>query len=230
MRDMVNEGLAGAAASRIAPLPMADRGRSRRVASSTIVSYRRRMDIIEDEAAARLARRLRLEREMRGWSLADLAECSGVSKAAISKIERQEASPTAALLVRLAAAFDLTLAGLLIRAEGGDERLIRAEAQPLWRDPATGYVRRQIHARADHPVELVEVTMPAGGRVALPAASYVRIRQIVWVTAGRLRLSEGGTAHDLGPGDCLSLGPPADVVFENLGPEPATYVVALARA
>ncbi|WP_310539129.1 helix-turn-helix transcriptional regulator [Phenylobacterium sp.] len=63
-----------------------------------------------DDSGALLANRLRLERDMRGWSLADLAERSGVSKATISKIERQEVSPTAVILIRLAGAFDLTLA------------------------------------------------------------------------------------------------------------------------
>src|SRR5882757_9462683 len=70
-----------------------------------------------DDTGPRIARRIRLERSARGWSLADLAESSGVAKATISKIEREEMSPTAVTLVRLAAAFDLTLAGLLVRAE-----------------------------------------------------------------------------------------------------------------
>ena len=82
------------------------------------------MDTIVDDLSARLAQRLRLERD-RGWSLADLAERSGVSKATISKIERAEVSPTAVVLVRLASAFDLTLAGLMLRAEGQGERLSR---------------------------------------------------------------------------------------------------------
>ena len=70
------------------------------------------MSTIGNETSARIARRLRLERDARGWSLADLAERSGVSKATISKIEREELSPTAVILVRLASAFDLTLAPL----------------------------------------------------------------------------------------------------------------------
>ena len=75
------------------------------------------MTTIVDDTGARIAHRLRLERDARAWSLADLAERSGVAKATISKIEREEMSPTAVILVRLAAAFDLTLAGLLTRAE-----------------------------------------------------------------------------------------------------------------
>ena len=82
------------------------------------------MDTIIDDLGTRLAHRLRLERDSRGWSLAELAEHSGVSKATISKIERAEVSPTAVILVRLAGAFDLTLAGLMLRAEGQGERLV----------------------------------------------------------------------------------------------------------
>ena len=115
------------------------------------------MAILIDDPGPQIARRLRLERDARGWSLADLAERSGVSKATISKIEREEASPTAVILVRLAGAFDLTLAGLLLRAEGEGQRLSRAADQPVWRDPASGYRRRQVFSRPDHPLEVVAV-------------------------------------------------------------------------
>lgn len=187
------------------------------------------MDNMVDDAAARIARRVRLEREARGWALAGLAERSGVSKAMISKIEREEVSPTAVILVRLAAAFDLTLAGLLVRAEGGDERVSRARDQARWRDPATGYLRRQVFARPDHPVEIVQVELPAGQSVTMPASSYALIRQAVWVTSGDLTILEGGERHELAAGDCLGFGPPGEVTLANGGAEPCVYVVALAR-
>jgi len=92
---------------------------------------------------AHLATRIRLEREQRGWSLADLAERSGVSRAMINKVERGESSPTAALLGRLSGALGLTMSTLLARAEAaGGGRLVRKADQPLWQDPATGYLCR----------------------------------------------------------------------------------------
>ena len=178
-----------------------------------------------------LAARIKLERQARGWSLADLAARSDVAKATISKIEREEASPTAAVLVRLASAFDLTLAGLLLRAEGGGDLLSRAADQPIWRDPKSGYVRRQVFARPDHPVELVTVELPPGAHVVLPAASYARIRQIVWVQGGALALqTAGGVRQTLQAGDCLGFGPPAQTRFANETAKPCRYVVALARS
>src|SRR5215212_3304998 len=147
---------------------------------------------IVDDTGARIARRVRLERDARGWSLADLAERSGVAKATISKIEREEMSPTAVILVRLAGAFDLTLAGLLLRAEGADDRLSRAADQPVWRDPEAGYLRKQVFSRPDHPVEVAHIELPAGERVIMPASSYAHIRQAVWVQSGELVIIEGG--------------------------------------
>ena len=75
------------------------------------------MSTIVNDPTAPLAARIALERQARDWSLGDLAERSGVSKAMISKIERGEASPTATILGRLSGAFGLTLSALLARAE-----------------------------------------------------------------------------------------------------------------
>ncbi|QPF81981.1 helix-turn-helix transcriptional regulator [Bradyrhizobium genosp. L] len=188
------------------------------------------MDTLIDDLSQRLAQRIKLERDGRGWSLAELAERSGVSKATISKIERAEVSPTAVVLVRLAGAFDLTLAGLMLRAEGEGERLSRATRQPVWRDPETGYLRRQVFSRPDHPVELVRVELPPKQAVTLPASSYAHIRQLVWVLTGSLVITEGTTRHPLGPGDCLGFGPPAETTFSNETNAGCTYVVALARS
>ncbi|WGF90069.1 helix-turn-helix domain-containing protein [Marinivivus vitaminiproducens] len=187
------------------------------------------MSLTEADISGAIGRRIKLERVARGWSLADIAGRSGVSKAAIGKVERGETSPTAVVLVKIAGAFDLTLAGLLVRAEGG-QRLARAADQPVWQDPDTGYRRRQVLARPDHPLEIVDVRLPAGREVVMPASSYARIRQAVWVMDGRLVIDEGGERHELAAGDCLAFGPPCDVTFANETAATCTYVVVLARS
>jgi len=185
-----------------------------------------------DAAALRLATRLRQEREARGWSIAELAARSGVSRAMISKVERAEASPTAALLGRLSGPFGLTLSALLARAEapapGGV--VARAAEQALWRDPGSGYLRRQLSPPGADP-ELVRVELPPRARLAYPAASYALIKgQLVWLLEGELLFHEGAATHRLSPGDCLALGPPQDCAFENPSAERAClYVVAVAR-
>lgn len=188
------------------------------------------MNDLRDDTTQALAHRIHLERQARGWALAEMAERSGVSKAAINKIERGETSPTAVVLVKIAGAFDLTLAGLLIRAEQDASRVSRAADQPVWQDPDTGYIRRQIFVRPDHPIEMVAVDLPPGQQVEMPASSYANIKETVWVRTGILTLIEGTERHDLHAGDCLGFGPPANTIFSNEGAETVSYLVVVSRS
>ena len=176
-----------------------------------------------------LAARIALEREARGWSLADLAERSGVSKAMISKIERGEASPTATLLGRLSGAFGLTMSTLLARAERGGGRLSRAADQPRWQDPATGYIRQQVSPQSDLPLDLVRVELPGGATATFPASSYTFNHHWIWVLKGKLNFHEGDTVHQMEAGDCLLLGSPVECTYENRGKEVCTYLVEVMR-
>ncbi|MER9841339.1 XRE family transcriptional regulator [Mesorhizobium australicum] len=187
------------------------------------------MDDIANDISLTIGRRIRTERTMRDWSLAELAEQSGVSKAMLSTMERGMTSPTAALLVRIAAAFGMTLSTLIARAELQGGGLLRAAGQPVWRDPDTGYVRRHLSPACDMPLELIKVHLPAGAKVSLPAASYAFITQQIWLISGKLEFTEGDHVHRLEPGDCLALGAPSDCTFHALEPG-ADYLVALVRS
>ncbi|MBT9369073.1 XRE family transcriptional regulator [Rhizobium sp. CSW-27] len=183
------------------------------------------MDVIADAIAGRI----RLERESRGWSLSELAERSGVSKAMISKVERCEASPTATVLGRLSGAFGLPLSVLLALAERAEERLARAADQPVWTDPETGYTRRAVSPANGGGLELIEVTLPAGVRVPYPASAFAFQRQQILLLEGRLDFTEGETVHELQAGDCLELGAPQPCVFFNPSDRDARYLIALMR-
>jgi transcriptional regulator with XRE-family HTH domain len=182
---------------------------------------------MDDET--RLARRIADERSRRGWSLADLAGRAHVSRSMLSKIERQEASPTAAVLMRIASAFGLTLAELLTAASNAAARLARVDSQPTWIDPASGYRRRQVFLSGTMPLEMVEVELPPGALIAAPSSSYMLIRQVLWVLEGTVTIVEGDQKTVLGPGDRLEFGPPADVIFQNESRAPCRYLVALVR-
>lgn len=186
------------------------------------------MSTIITDPTVRIAARLKAERELRGWSLADLAIRSGVSRAMISKVERAESSPTAVLLGRLSGAFGLTMSTLLSRAEGQMGRLRRAADQEVWRDPASHYVRRSLSPNPGGPLDLVAVELPPGAEVSYPAASYLYTRHQIWVQDGHLTFIEGADVHELAPGDCLELAGGADCTFANRSATPCRYLVAVA--
>ena len=89
------------------------------------------MNTIEDNLNQRISARIRIERESRGWSLNDLAERAGASRAMIHKIERGESSPTASMLGRLSGAFGISMSTLIARAEMQEGKLLRFASQPV---------------------------------------------------------------------------------------------------
>jgi transcriptional regulator with XRE-family HTH domain len=182
------------------------------------------------DAQSRLAARLRGLRMERGLTLEALAERAGVSRSMISLVERGASSPTAAMLDRLAAGLGVTVASLFAdppRPEASP--LARREDQPTWRDPATGYLRRNLSPPSfPSPIELVEVVMPSGARVAYDGMSRaVGVSQQIWLLKGRLELTIGDTLHRLESGDCLAMRLDRPIVFHNRSANEARYLVAL---
>ena len=205
---------------RIARKAAASPGSARRILYSGGMST-----IVESPGA--FGERLRAARTARGWALDRLAAASGVSRAMISKIERGESSPTAVVLGKLSAALELSVSELL-EARRGSGDVARAADIPAWRDPGTGYLRRQV-SPPRFPAAVTEVTLPPGARVPYPAGAYAFIAQLVWVLAGRLTLADGPAVHELDVGDTFTLGEPRPREFRNEAAADCRYLVVVAR-
>jgi transcriptional regulator with XRE-family HTH domain len=177
----------------------------------------------------RLGDRIRGARLSQNLSLDGLAERSGVSRAMISKIERAESSPTAALLGRLCAGLGISLASLFEKEAQRGAPLSRAAEQPVWRDPATGYLRRDVAPRGTgSPVEIVDVTFPPGARVTFDRPWTSRgSDQHLWLFEGRLELTVGDTTHVLEAGDCLHMRLDRTITYHNPTDRPIRYAVVL---
>ncbi len=191
------------------------------------------MEPTNTDLHARLAARLRHLRAERGLTLDALAERAGVSRSMISLVERGESSPTAAFLDRLSAGLGVTLASLFADEPAADASPVSRRAeQATWRDPETGYLRRNLSPpRFPSPLELVEVVLPAGARVPYDSAASPRavdVAQQVYVLEGRLHLTLGETTHGLDAGDCLAMRLGGPTVFHNPTAQATRYVVALA--
>lgn len=179
----------------------------------------------------RIGQRLRQLREAEGLSIEALATRSGVSRSSISLIERGGSSPTAVVLDKLSTALGATVAALFA-AEAAPARnpspLARVAEQPVWTDPASGYVRRQVSPALPGPLQLVDVVFPPGQRVAFDNAERGRdMHQQLWMIEGRMQLSVGATTWVLDAGDCLAMGLDEPIVFHNPGRQSARYLVAL---
>jgi quercetin dioxygenase-like cupin family protein len=104
----------------------------------------------------------------------------------------------------------------------------RAAATPQWRDPLTGYLRRQV-STAGFPAAVTEVVLPVGARVPYPAGAYAFIAQLVWVLSGQLTLADGPDVHVLAAGDTFVLGEPRPREFSNDTGDACRYLVVVSR-
>src|ERR1700761_4753087 len=146
----------------------------------------------------RLAARLAALRQQAGWSLDTLAERSGISRATLSRVERAETSPTAALLGRLCVAYGRTMSRLLAEVEADPPSLLHRTDQTLWVDPETGFRRRSVSPPArGYAGELLEGELPGGAVIAYDAPAVAGMEQHVLMLGGRLDLSVEGQTHHL---------------------------------
>lgn len=67
--------------------------------------------------AQHLATTLKTLRQQRGWSLSRLAEETGVSKAMLGQVERNESSPTVATLWKIATGLNVPFSAFIVADE-----------------------------------------------------------------------------------------------------------------
>jgi transcriptional regulator with XRE-family HTH domain len=187
----------------------------------------------ESNLNRRIAERVRELRAAHSFSLDKLANNSGVSRSMLSLIERGESSPTAVVLEKVAAGLGVTLASLFDVPKGAtpapDSPVARRKNQSQWRDPESGYVRRNVSpAGTPQPMQIVEVQFPAGARVAFETgARDQRVYQQIWMLDGIMNITLGNECHRLHEGDCLAMQLNQLTIFHNPTRKPARYAVVI---
>jgi transcriptional regulator with XRE-family HTH domain len=184
-----------------------------------------------DSVNERIAATVRALRLQLGLSLESLAAACGVSRSALSLIERAESSPTAVVLDKIAAGLGVPLGSLFgnVPDEKAARPLAQRAEQPVWRDPSSGYLRRSVSPGGDaSPIQIVEVTFPAGARVAFETGQGDRvIHQQLWVFEGTIDFSIGSDTYRLQAGDCLASRLDRPTMFHNPTAEAARYAVVV---
>ena len=178
----------------------------------------------------RIAQRLAQLRADRGWSLDELAGHTGISRPTLSRIERSELSPTAAMLGALCSAYGWTLSRLMADAEARPPQVVRAAEQAEWTDPESHYRRRMVSPPSPGlGGELVEVHVPAGATVSFEAAPIQGLEHHLWMIEGVMTIDVDGATFDLRAHDCLRYVLTGPSRFRNTGRRPARYLVAMVR-
>ena len=191
------------------------------------------MDNAEDttrDINVRIANRVRTLRTEQGLTLDALAAKCDVSRSMISLIERGESSPTAVVLEKIATGLGVALASLFEDAGTALNPLSRREERTTWRDPQSGYVRRNISpATFPSPIQIVEVVLPAGATVAYEtSAREPTIHQQIWVQEGSIEITLGSASYTLAADDCFAMVLNEPMAFRNRTDKDARYLVIIA--
>ncbi|MFJ9893300.1 helix-turn-helix domain-containing protein [Streptomyces sp. NPDC091280] len=188
----------------------------------------KRDDEASDPMGARLGARLTELRAQHGWSLGELAERSGISRSTLSRAERAETSPTAALLNRLCGVYGRTMSQLLSEVEAEPAPLLRSADQPVWEDRASGFRRRSVSPpHTGLRAELVEGRLTAGADISYDRPPVPGLEQHIWVLDGTLDVTARDIEHRLDTGDCLRLRVWGPTRFRCPGPDAVRYVLAV---
>ena len=153
---------------------------------------------------AALAANLRAHRERLGWTQAELAARSGVSKGMLLQVEQARTNPSIATICKLANALGVAVPRLLdARAEPVVRVATAAEVTWLWRGRGTGSAAGLVAGvEQPVPVELWTWTIAPGDgydAVAHPPGT----RELIQAIQGRVAVTVDGTEVTAGPGECV---------------------------
>jgi transcriptional regulator with XRE-family HTH domain len=196
----------------------------------------------------RVSSRLRTLRDELGFSIRKLADRSGVSRAMISRIERNESSPTTPLLNRLSVGLGVQLTTLLGDTSYGAPRmrerapLATRMQQKLLVDTESGIRRRSLTPAgtaaalgesllpdAVATLQLTDNLLPSRSRITFAGEAGPAFRQQqIWVLAGEIDLGFGESVRHLKQGDCMAMLLDQTWIVRNPGPKDARFLIATA--
>ena len=167
-------------------------------------------------------RRLRQER---GLTLSQVAERSGLNVGYLSQIENDKASPSLESLAAMASAMDVPITWFLID-ETTAPRVVRAAVRRSWAAPGGGRVE-EVDGGLPRDLRIVVVTVRPGQRTGLHAHPGEEHHVVL---SGRLRLTQGTTSVELGPGDYIVWDASIPHDAEAIGEDGAVVMIISHRA
>ena len=175
------------------------------------------------EQDVRFGNAVRTRRTRLGVTLDQLAETSGVSAAALSRVERGLLSPSLRNAVAIARGLGCEL-GELVEREGA--HVTRAGENLRFFDETTG-IERLALARPTPDIELLAYTVPAGATSSRFAAHEPGTREIFHILAGRLEIHTAQETITLNAGDTATLRVDSEHWFRGIAKGPTRIILTV---
>jgi len=186
-------------------------------------NVKRRLHGLSDDQDIWFGKAVRVRRTQLGVTLDQLATTSGVSAAALSRIERGLLSPSLRNAMAIAKGLGCELSELV---GGNDAEVVRAPDRLRFFDEKTGIERLAI-ARPTPEVELLTYTVPAGARSSTFTAHTAGSREIFHILSGQLEVHTEQEVVALAAGDTVTLFVDSEHWFQNIGDTPTHLILTV---
>lgn len=184
------------------------------------------IELTVSEIGAKVAR----ARSERGWSLAQLAQRSGLSPAAVHKIEKSGMTPTIASLMKIAAALGKSVAHFVDEPETPDVMVVRHDERARVYTSKQGLNLRNLSGRyGSFAMAGAEAVMEPGADSG-PTPMRHPGEELVIVLDGRMEFTVAGEAHELGAGDSIHFRTVRPHSWRNPGEQSARAIWLVVRA
>jgi transcriptional regulator with XRE-family HTH domain len=168
---------------------------------------------------------VRRRRRDRGLTLSQVAEATGLNVGYLSQVENDKASPSLETLAALADALDVPIAWFLLD-QSVPPRVVRASDRPKRRIPRGEAAMSQVDGGIARDVAIFEGVMPAGTRTGFHQHAGDEHHVIL---SGRVRITQGESVVEAGPGDYVLLDGTLPHNAETIGDEPARLLIVYPR-
>lgn len=166
---------------------------------------------------------VRMRRTQLGVTLDQLAETSGVSAAALSRVERGLLSPSLRNALAIARGLGCEL-NELVEREGA--QVTRAGDNLRFYDETSG-IERLALARPSADVELLAYTVPAGATSSRFAAHAPGTREIFHILTGRLEIHTAQETVTLNAGDTAIVRVDSEHWFKGIAKGPTRVILTV---
>jgi transcriptional regulator with XRE-family HTH domain len=169
--------------------------------------------------------RIRRRRQERGQTLAQVSDQTGLNIGYLSQVENDKASPSLETLAALAGALDVPIAWFLLD-QSVPPRVVRADERPIRSMPSDGGMLTQVDGGVARDLAIFEGTLPAGYRTGFHAHPGDEHHLVL---DGRVRITQGETVVEAGPGDYVLLDGTLPHDAEVIGDSAARLLIVYPR-
>lgn len=175
----------------------------------------------------RVGARLRNARLLQGLTIAQVAETAGVTKGFVSRLERDEASPSVATLVALCEVLSIEVGSLFSAPE---RQIVSLDDAPLINMGGTGVVERLLTPRSESRAQILwSRAEPGGSGGSQPYTVNCEV-ETLHVLDGRIVVRFSDEEKHLEQGDALTFRGHDPHTWHNPGPGPHTVLWILTPA